>query len=155
MAKELNLSHQTIIEFLEKKGYEVSGLNTPITDEIHDEILKRFAQEKVKADKIAKRREEIAREDKVDEEKVSEAAATVETPEPADVSAEPREEEAEETETVEEEEELEVQAAEPPAQPLEEETARKEEVEERPEPAAETAEGETDESKETEPADAD
>ena len=55
VAKELNLSHQTIIEFLEKKGYAVSGLNTPITDEMHDEILKRFAQEKVKADKIAKR----------------------------------------------------------------------------------------------------
>ena len=62
VAKELNLSHQTIIEFLEKKGYAVSGLNTPITDEMHDEILKRFAQEKVKADKIAKRREEIAKE---------------------------------------------------------------------------------------------
>jgi translation initiation factor IF-2 len=63
VAKELNLSHQTIIEFLEKKGFTVSGLNTPITDDMHDEILKRFAQEKVKADKIAKRREELAKED--------------------------------------------------------------------------------------------
>ena len=63
VAKELNLSHQTIIEFLEKKGFTVSGLNTPITDDMHDEILKRFAQEKVKADKIARRREEIAKEE--------------------------------------------------------------------------------------------
>ncbi len=63
VAKELNLSHQAIIEFLEKKGFTVSGLNTPITDDMHDEILKRFAQEKVKADKIAKRREELAKED--------------------------------------------------------------------------------------------
>ena len=46
VAKELNLAHQTIIEFLEKKGYKVKGLNTPITNEMHEDILKRFAQEK-------------------------------------------------------------------------------------------------------------
>jgi len=63
VAKELNLSHQTIIEFLEKKGFAVSGLNTPITEEMHDEILKRFAQEKVKADKIAKRRKVTVKEE--------------------------------------------------------------------------------------------
>lgn len=62
VSKELNLSHHTIIEFLEKKGYKVSGLNTPITDEMHDEILHRFAQEKVKAEKIAKRRQEHVKE---------------------------------------------------------------------------------------------
>ncbi len=63
VSKELNLSHQTIIEFLEKKGYKVAGLNTPITDDMHNEILHRFAQEKVKADKLAKRRKEIIKEE--------------------------------------------------------------------------------------------
>ena len=69
VAKELNLSHQTIIEFMEKKGFAVSGLNTPITDEIYDEILKRFAQEKQKAEKIARRRKELVREEHAEEEK--------------------------------------------------------------------------------------
>ncbi len=58
VAKELNLSHQTISEFLEKKGFEVAGLNTPVTEDMYDEILKRFSQEKVKADKLAQRRKE-------------------------------------------------------------------------------------------------
>ena len=63
VSKELNLSHQTIIEFLEKKGYKVAGLNTPITDDMHNEILHKFAQEKVKADRLAKRRKEIIKEE--------------------------------------------------------------------------------------------
>jgi translation initiation factor IF-2 len=63
VAKELNLAHQTITEFLEKKGHRVSGLNTPISDDIYEEIIKRFSQEKVKAEKIAKRREERAKEE--------------------------------------------------------------------------------------------
>jgi len=81
VAKELNLSHQTIIEFLEKKGFTVSGLNTPITDDMHDEILKRFAQEKVKADKIARRREEIAKEElEIIEEQADVLAGETEVP---------------------------------------------------------------------------
>jgi translation initiation factor IF-2 len=81
VAKELNLSHQTIIEFMEKKGFAVSGLNTPITDEIYDEILKRFAQEKQKAEKIARRRKEMVKEEHTEEEKAvtaEESAKTVE-----------------------------------------------------------------------------
>ena len=71
VSKELNLSHQTIIEFLEKKGYKVAGLNTPITDDMHNEILHRFAQEKVKADKLAKRRKEIIKEESEELQQVS------------------------------------------------------------------------------------
>ena len=65
VAKELNLSHETISEFLQKKGFDVSGLNTPITDEMHDAILQRFSQEKVKAEKLAKRRQEIIKEEQL------------------------------------------------------------------------------------------
>lgn len=78
VAKELNLSHQTIIEFLEKKGFEVSGLNTPITEEMHEEILKRFAQEKVKAEKIAKRRKVQVKEEAPAEEDKSKIVAETE-----------------------------------------------------------------------------
>jgi translation initiation factor IF-2 len=96
VAKELNLSHQTIIEFLEKKGYAVSGLNTPITDEMHDEILKRFAQEKVKADKIAKRREEIAKEEKVLDEEILDTPSSEEIIEQETQPSQPEEIESEE-----------------------------------------------------------
>ncbi len=85
VAKELNLSHQTIIEFMEKKGFAVSGLNTSITDEIYDEILKRFAQEKQKAEKIARRRKELVKEEQAEEEKIKtleETAKTIEEQQP-------------------------------------------------------------------------
>jgi len=100
VAKELNLAHQTIIEFLEKKGYKVSGLNTPITDEIYDEILKRFSQEKVKAEKLEKRRREKAREEVLAEiEQESEQSTVVS--ESKIVSKKAEEVKAEETSKVE------------------------------------------------------
>ncbi|MFZ0390325.1 MAG: translation initiation factor IF-2 [Calditrichia bacterium] len=75
VAKELNLSHHSIEEFLQKKGYEVSGLNTPVDDEMYDDILKRFSQEKVKAEKIARRRS-----DRKKDEQPADAVSTAETP---------------------------------------------------------------------------
>ncbi len=93
VAKELNLSHQTISEFLEKKGYAVQGLNTPITDEMYEDILKRFSQEKQKAERLARRKKErvekeqpaeavsVAVEAKAGAE-ISAAAEAKETPEP-------------------------------------------------------------------------
>ena len=56
VAKELNLGSSTIKEFLQKKGYEVRGPNTPITDDVYEEILHRFAHEKRIADKLHERR---------------------------------------------------------------------------------------------------
>ena len=69
VAKELNLSHVTIEEFLAKKGYKVSGPNTAITPEMYEEILKRFSLEKQKAEKLAKRRKEREEKEKRKEEK--------------------------------------------------------------------------------------
>ncbi|MBN2364811.1 MAG: translation initiation factor IF-2 [Calditrichaeota bacterium] len=159
VAKELNLSHQTIIEFLEKKGYAVSGLNTPITDDIYEEILKRFAQEKVKAEKIARRRKETIKE----EEAVQEKPAEVTTETPAEAVGEeetvaeksPADEiEAEKTEEVSEEPEAEeIQAEEKPVseEPAEIEAETAEETEE--EPAEAVAEQQEEESEEeTKPA---
>jgi len=109
VAKELNLSHQTIIEFLEKKGFEVSGLNTPVTEEMHDEILKRFAQEKVKADKIAKRRKVTVKEEAEPETEKAKIVAEAEVS-PETVVTEEAEElviiEADETTSMEETEEV-------------------------------------------------
>ncbi len=91
VAKELNLSHQTIAEFLDKKGFEVSGLNTPITDEMYDEILKRFAQEKQKAEKLAKRKQERVKEETVADQTVETTAEAPETAVSEEVTA-PQEE---------------------------------------------------------------
>jgi translation initiation factor IF-2 len=132
VAKELNLSHHTIIEFLEKKGHKVSGLNTSIEDEVYDEILKRFSQEKVKAEKLARRKKERQIEEEV-------AVATAEPPqeevEPETVVEEqeetklPAEEEAETTEVPEPEEEEETEPEEIPAE-AEKETAEQEVIKE-------------------------
>jgi translation initiation factor IF-2 len=130
VAKELNLSHQTIIEFMEKKGFDVSGLNTPITDEIYDEILKRFAQEKQKAEKIARRRKEMVKEEHAEEEKAvtaEEPAKTVEEEQPEKVEMVSEEEESAEEVTPE----IAAETAEPA---LKAETAEEpEEIEKTPE----------------------
>ncbi len=79
VAKELNLSSGTITEFLQKKGHEVRGPNTPISDEVYEEILQRFAHEKKIAEKLHKRRMQKAQEEaRAHAEK---ATAEVETPE--------------------------------------------------------------------------
>lgn len=87
VAKELNLSHQSIIEFLEKKGYKVSGLNTPITDEMHEDILKRFTQEKVQAEKIQRRRKERQKVEQVVQTEVVEVAEAEPQPAPEKTEA--------------------------------------------------------------------
>ncbi|MCB0258555.1 MAG: translation initiation factor IF-2 [Calditrichae bacterium] len=63
IAKELNLAIETIKEFLEKKGIEVTNPNMRVEQDIYDQILKRFQHEKKEADKIHKRREERIREE--------------------------------------------------------------------------------------------
>jgi translation initiation factor IF-2 len=128
VAKELNLSHQTIIEFLEKKGFAVSGLNTPITKEMHDEILKRFAQEKVKADKIAKRRKVHVKEEVEAEERKVKTTAESETSQEVAVAENLEEAEVAEAEVV------------PAEVELEEEISHPEEVEEKIETAGEAGE---------------
>ncbi len=67
IAKEFNLSHKTLTEFLQKKGYKVSGPNDTVTEEMHEKILARFSEEKAKAEKIRARKivEEQASEESV------------------------------------------------------------------------------------------
>ncbi len=62
VAKELNVSHGTIQEFLEKKGIVVKNINMVIDDPTYEIILQRFAHEKREADRIHKRRQEKKRE---------------------------------------------------------------------------------------------
>jgi translation initiation factor IF-2 len=55
IAKELNLSHETIIEFLKKKGLEVKGHMTLVTEEMDALIMAHFKKDKDTADKHHKK----------------------------------------------------------------------------------------------------
>ena len=56
ICKELNVGMDTIRPFLEERGVKIVGPNTPITAEIHDEILENFSREKEIADKLQQRK---------------------------------------------------------------------------------------------------
>jgi translation initiation factor IF-2 len=51
IAKELNLSHETVVAFLKKKGHEVKGHMSPVDDEMMRDILQHFKKEKETAEK--------------------------------------------------------------------------------------------------------
>jgi len=57
VCKELNVGIDTISSFLKEKGVKVSGPNTSISAEIHEEILNNFAHEKEVADQLHLRKE--------------------------------------------------------------------------------------------------
>ena len=56
VCKELNVGMDTIRPFLEERGVKISGPNTSITEEIHEEILENFSREKEIADKLHERK---------------------------------------------------------------------------------------------------
>ena len=51
VATELNLSHETLIEFLRKKGHEVKGHMSNVDPEMMKDILVHFKKEKDVAEK--------------------------------------------------------------------------------------------------------
>jgi translation initiation factor IF-2 len=62
VAKELNLSSETLTPFLEEKGVEVKGVNTSFSEEIYEELLVKYAKEKEKADELVDRKKEKEKE---------------------------------------------------------------------------------------------
>jgi translation initiation factor IF-2 len=77
VATELNLSHETLIEFLRKKGHEVKGHMSSVDDEMMKDILVHFKKEKDVAEKHQRKIAEIRENKKRSERKVEE---TVEHP---------------------------------------------------------------------------
>ncbi len=53
VAKELNISHIEIIDFLNKKGIKVT-LMSPVTNEQYTDVLENFQQEKNQVDRLRK-----------------------------------------------------------------------------------------------------
>ena len=60
IAKELNISHTEIIDFLEREGLRVASHMSPIEPDVYERILGEFAKEKVIVDR---HRKEMARRD--------------------------------------------------------------------------------------------
>lgn len=59
VATELNLSHETVVEFLRKKGYEVKSHMSAVDDAMMREILTHFKREKDVAEKHQRKIQEI------------------------------------------------------------------------------------------------
>ena len=58
IAKELNISHHEIIQFLESNGTPTDSHMAPVTSEVYDEILLEFSKDKLQ---IERHRKEQAR----------------------------------------------------------------------------------------------
>ncbi len=55
LASEINLSTENLVEFLTKKGFEVKGPNSLVTDEMVKEINDHFKKDIEKAEKHKKK----------------------------------------------------------------------------------------------------
>jgi len=72
LATELNLSHETLIEFLRKKGHEVKSHMSSVDDDMMRDILVHFKKEKDVAEKHQRKIQEIRESKKRVEKKVEE-----------------------------------------------------------------------------------
>ncbi|MBN2710377.1 MAG: translation initiation factor IF-2 [Calditrichaceae bacterium] len=71
ICKELNLGHETIINFLEQKKIKVGGPNAAVDEDIYEEILDKFATDREKAEKLHARKDKtVTDEDVPDSEKL-------------------------------------------------------------------------------------
>ena len=137
VATELNISHETLIEFLRKKGHEVKGHMSSVDDDMMRDILIHFKKDKDVAEKHQRKIQEIRESKKRAERKAAEEADGAPR---ADVPAKDVvEEEAPEMEPAAETPEPEVAPVEDTT-PVEEEAVEEtveEPVEAEPEPVAE------------------
>ena len=97
LATELNLSHETLIEFLKKKGHEVKSHMSSVDDDMMRDILVHFKKEKDVAEKHQRKIQEIRDTKKKSEKKVEEhveespaAVPVVEEVAPKQIPVEPK-----------------------------------------------------------------
>ncbi len=113
VATELNISHETLVEFLRKKGHEVKGHMSSVDEDMMKDILVHFKKDKDVAEKHQRKIAEIRETKKRAEKKVEEV---VEPPVPHVAPA-----------PVHKEEVVAAASEAPPAEPLTAETAVAEE----------------------------
>ncbi|MFN0158236.1 MAG: translation initiation factor IF-2 [Bacteroidota bacterium] len=80
LATELNLSHETLIEFLKKKGHEVKGHMSTVDDDMMRDILIHFKKEKDVAEKHHRKIQEIRENKKKADKKPEPVVAEVVAP---------------------------------------------------------------------------
>jgi translation initiation factor IF-2 len=82
VATELNLSHETLIEFLRKKGHEVKSHMSSVDDDMMRDILSHFKREKDVAEKHHRKIQEIRDRKRAEKktEEATEVAAKVAAP---------------------------------------------------------------------------
>ena len=83
IAKELNISHMEIIQFLKNNGTEVESHMAPVTPEAYDEILLEFSKDKLQ---IERHRKEQARKivvSKIHKKEVEDPKASITSEKPA------------------------------------------------------------------------
>ena len=56
IAKELNISHTDILNYLKSKNVEISSHMSPVDEEIHKMIMDEFAKDKEEVDRFRKER---------------------------------------------------------------------------------------------------
>jgi translation initiation factor IF-2 len=78
VAKDLNLSHETVVAFLKKKGHEVKGHMSPVDDEMMRDILHHFKKEKETAEKHQRKVSEMRETKRKVEKKAEEPPRRVE-----------------------------------------------------------------------------
>jgi translation initiation factor IF-2 len=78
VAKDLNLSHDTVVAFLKKKGYEVKGIMSPVDDEMMRDLLHHFKKEKETAEKHQRKVSEMRETKKKVEKKAEEVTRRTE-----------------------------------------------------------------------------
>lgn len=151
ISRELNVSKDTIVEYLDDEGLELqgSGLNAKVSPEVYTEILEAFSDDKAAVERHEQRVRELREQEQEEKEAAAEeepaAEAETEEAEEAEPVEAAQEEPAEEPEVAEDlDEDVEVEAAEEPAAEEDLEEAEAEaKVEEEAEPveaAQETSE---------------
>ena len=60
IAKELNISHTDIVDFLNKKGLDVKSHMSPVDDEVRSLIMSEFSKDKMLVDRF--RKEQVRKE---------------------------------------------------------------------------------------------
>ncbi|MCU0411713.1 MAG: translation initiation factor IF-2 [Bacteroidetes bacterium] len=110
LAKDLNLSSDTILEFLKKKGFDAKSHMSSVTDEMHSAIMAHFKKEKDVAERHQKKLQEFRSTRKKEADKkpekppvkeevapthVEEVSAAPDVPEPAAEPADAAEEQVE------------------------------------------------------------
>ncbi|MCZ6775427.1 MAG: translation initiation factor IF-2 [Ignavibacteria bacterium] len=97
LATELNLSHETLIQFLRKKGYQVRSHMTSVDGDMLREILAHFKKDKDVAEKHQRKIQEIRESRKRAERKLEEhiePATTVQVAQEEAITAKPAAEQA-------------------------------------------------------------